>query len=82
MSLTRLTPTLSPLFRMLAEDPLFTRLAAPVFGELASRPAMGMRVPALDVKEQGDKWVVEAEVPGVKGKGGSAVGRCESPVLT
>jgi HSP20 family molecular chaperone IbpA len=66
----------SPVFRTLAEDPFFARLPSllasdPFFASVA-RPAArlpSMRVPALDVKEQKDSFVVEAEVPGVSKKG-------------
>ncbi len=67
----------SPLIRTLAEDPFFARLPSlfandPFFSAVA-RPAASrlpsMRVPALDVKEQKDSFVVEAEVPGVAKKG-------------
>ncbi|KAG8214494.1 HSP20-like chaperone [Butyriboletus roseoflavus] len=71
MSISRLLHEFRPLFRML-EDPL-TRVAPTAYGFphrsfLADPLFMSPSTvhPALDLTEEGDNYIVEAEIPGVK----------------
>ncbi|KAK7469221.1 hypothetical protein VKT23_003710 [Stygiomarasmius scandens] len=77
MSISRLFNEFRPLFRMLDEPihrapnslPSIMRtrpfLDDPFFSPLSSSFGSGLR-PAVDVSEEGNKYVVEAELPGVK----------------